>query len=115
MGTITVDDTQRGQILATEEMLIGITLKKVPTTFDTDYFSITDGYYIQDESGNPVLVQEMPLYNIHVSTSHIAPDSVLMANGRMRFANLILRNIPAGCSFDIETGPVPAPPVLTSL
>ena len=115
MGIISVDESQRGQILATEEMLIGITLKTVPTTYDTDYFSLTDGYFIQDAQSNPVLVQEMPLYNIHVSTSHVAPDSVLMTNGRMRFANLILKSIPAGCTFEIETGAPPAPPVLTEL
>jgi hypothetical protein len=116
MGMISVDESQRGQILATEEILIGITLKTVPTRFNSEeYFTLVDGYFIQDAQSNPVLIQEMRLFNLHISTSPFSPDSVLMTNGRMRFANLILKDIPTGCTFEIETGPYPAPPVLTAL
>jgi hypothetical protein len=116
MTTLTVDETQFGQILATDEVLVGITLKSVPSQFDyTDYFSLVNQFMQPDELGNPVVIQEDSLYNLHIATSHVSVDSILMANGRSRFANLVLKNIPPGATFEIETGPIPAPPTLDSL
>jgi hypothetical protein len=115
MTTITVDETQVGQMVATDGMLISVTLKSVPTQYGNDYLSLTDNYYVKDEQDNDILAQELGLYHLHISTAPVSADSILFTNGKYRFANLVLKSIPPGCTIDIETGPIPAPPTLTSL
>jgi len=115
MTTVTVDETMVGQILASDEMLISVTLKTAPTQYGNDYLSLTDNYYVKDEQNNDVLAQELGLYHLHVCTTPVGPDSVLFSKGKYRFANLVVKSIPPGCTLEVETGPIPAPPVLTSL
>src|SRR5215472_9025593 len=115
MPTVTVDESKIGQIVATDGKLIGITLKTVPTSYGNDYLSLVDGYYVPDADSNPVLVQELPMFNMHIASSPVSVDSVLMANGRDLFSNLTVKNCPPGCTFDIEYGTPPPPPTLTAL
>jgi hypothetical protein len=115
MTAITVDETSRGQIVATENMLTSITLKSVPTQYGNDYICLVNQFLVQDEDGNPVVVEENVLFNLHIATSHVSVDSNLMSGGRMRFANLVVKEIPPGSSFEVEYEPIPAPPTLTSI
>jgi hypothetical protein len=115
MPTVTVDETSIGQILATDGALKSITLKTVPTQYGRDYFSLVNQYIGKDANNNDVVLQENSLYTFHVSSSPVSPGSVLMTNGRSLFSNLVLKDIPPGCSFDIEYGTPPPPPTLTSL
>jgi hypothetical protein len=115
MTTVTIDETQRGQIIATEEMLTSITLKSVPTQYGNDYLCLVNQYIGKDENDNDVVLEEYALFNLHIATSHASVDTNLMSGGRMRFANLVVKDIPPGSSFEIEHEPIPAPPALTSL
>jgi hypothetical protein len=115
MTTVTIDETSRGTIIATEEMLTSITLKAVPTQYGNDYLCLVNQYLAKDENDNPYVVEEHTLFNLHVATSHFGVDSNLMSGGRMRFANLVVKDIPPGSSFEVEHEPIPAPPALTSL
>jgi hypothetical protein len=115
MTIVTIDETSKGTIVATEEMLTGITLKVVPTQYGNDYLCLVNQYMGTDENDNDIVLEEYVLFNIHVATAHVSVDSNLVSGGRMRFANLVVKEIPPGSSFEIEHEPIPAPPALTSL
>lgn len=115
MTTVTIDENNRGQIIATEEVLRSITLKSVPTQYGNDYLSLVNQFIGKDENDNDVVLEEHALFNMHIATSHVSVDSNLMSGGRMFFANLVVKDIPPGSSFEIEHEPPPAPPTLTAL
>jgi hypothetical protein len=115
MTTVTIDETSRGTTIASEEMLTSITLKSVPTQYGNDYLCLVNQVLGKDQNDNDVVLQENALFNQHIATSHVSVDSNLMSGGRSRFANLVVKDIPPGSSFEIEHEPPPAPPALTSL
>jgi hypothetical protein len=115
MTTVTIDETSRGTIIATDEMLTVITLKSVPTQYANDYFCLVNQYIGKDANDNDVVLEEYVLFNLHIATSPVSVDSNLMSGGRMRFANLVVKEIPPGSSFEVQHEPLPAPPALTSL
>jgi hypothetical protein len=115
MTTATIDETSLGTIIATDEMLTAITLKSAPTQYGNDYLCLVNQYIGKDANDNDIVLEENVLFNLHIATSHASVDSNLMSGGRSRFANLVVKEIPPGSSFEIEHEPLPAPPTLDSL
>jgi hypothetical protein len=101
LGSSTITEAEVGQVIATNGVLEEIVMVTSPTGYGYDYFCLSDDDHV--------------IYNLHVATSHFGAGSVLLANGKIPFTNLILKSIPVGCSFDITTAAPPAPPALTSL
>jgi hypothetical protein len=115
MTIVTVDETQAGQIIASDGVLVSVTLKTIPNQYGNDYLSLTDCYYTKDALNNDVLAQELGLYNLHVCTTPVSAGSILFTAGKYRFANLTLKSIPPGCSIDIDYELPPAPPTPPTL
>jgi hypothetical protein len=96
MTQVTVTEAELGQVIATDAMLTGITIETVPTEY-RGYFTLVD-----EDLGN-----EIQLYNIEPSTSHVSVGTVLMAGGSIPFKNLTLKSIPVGSSFQLDYEPIP--------
>jgi hypothetical protein len=95
---VTITDAELGLEVAVDGVLAGIVMVTAPSQYDNDTFCLMDG--------------DVTLFNIHVSTSAIAPGSILLADGIIDFNSLVVKSIPLGCSFDLTMA---VPPVLTSL
>jgi hypothetical protein len=95
MGTIT--DADLGQTVVSDGILKSVTMTAPPTAFSDDYFCLAD--------------DERIIYNVHISTTAFSTGSVL-ASGFYPFKNLIVRNIPKGCTFEYD---LVEAPTLTSL
>jgi hypothetical protein len=94
----TITEAEVGTIIATDGILARVTMITSPTSYDDDYFSLTDGTSV--------------LFNIHLTTSHIGAGSDLLSNGLVLFKELTVKSIPKGATFEIEYG---VPPTLASL
>ena len=108
MTTITIDESVRGTLIATEEMLTAITLKSVPIQYANDFLCLVDQNIGKDENDKDVVLQERTLFNLHIATANISIDSVLMSGGAIPFSNLVVKDIPPGSSFDLECEPIPS-------
>jgi len=115
MVAITVDETNVGQIIATQGILTDVVLKTTPTRYGDDYLLVVDQLITQDEALNDVVLSETQLYNRCISKAFVSVDSILFTNGKYPFANLVVKTIPPGCSIEITTADPPAVPTLTAL
>jgi IPT/TIG domain len=104
MATITVTDADVGNTIESDGVLTDIKLLTVPTIYTNDYFCLTD-----KDTGRA-------MFNMHIASSNVSAGSVLLANGRGIFKELVLTSIPPGSSFEIETKTAAElTPVLSSL
>ena len=91
MTTLLIDDTSRGQSIATDGTLTGITLTETPTNkADIETFCLVD----TTDDG------DVTLFNLLLYTNTSGRE--LLTNGNIPFTNLVLQSIPAGAMFDLE-------------
>jgi hypothetical protein len=91
MSTLSIDDTTRGQSIATDGTLTGITLTETPTDkADRETFCLVD----TTDDGDVVL------FNLLLYTNTMG--RALMTAANIPFTNLVVQGIPAGATFDLE-------------
>ncbi|HYV52085.1 MAG TPA: IPT/TIG domain-containing protein [Candidatus Eisenbacteria bacterium] len=115
MVAITVDETNVGQIVASNGILTDLVLKIVPTQYGNDYLLVVDQVMGKDDQNNDIVLGETQLYNRCISKAYVSMNSILFTNGQYPFANLIVKTIPPGCSVEIITADPPPAPTLTTL
>lgn len=93
----TITDANIGNEIATNSILKSIVMTSPPVRYDDDYLCLVSG--------------ERVVFNLHIATSAVSSGSNLV-EGAFPFENLVLKNIPKGCTFDLE---IVDPPTLTSL
>ena len=105
MATMAVDETTRDQIVASDGILTGIVMTSPPSKYEPDSFCLVDRILQppEVEGGDPTLLNEVPVFNLHISSSAVSSGSVLMSGGTLAFSNLAVKSIPEGCSFDLTT------------
>jgi hypothetical protein len=98
-ATITVTEADRGTEIQTNGILGKVTLTAVPTSYDpSEHFCLVADGDVK--------------FNQNISTSYKSAGSILMQDENIQFTSLVLQDIPAGASFDLD---FVDPPVLTSL
>jgi hypothetical protein len=95
--TLAISDVDRGNEVATNQVLVNAILKMPPSQYDYDSLCLADG--------------ERVVFNLHIATSASGVDSNLFS-GAASFESLVVKNIPTGCEIELE---LVDPPTLTSL
>jgi hypothetical protein len=91
MTSLTVNASNRGQVVLTNGTLNGITINNTPDDkSDREYFCLVNN----TPNGNQVL------FNLLISTNPVGRN--LMTNASISYTNLTVQSIPAGSIFDFE-------------
>ena len=102
MTTITVTDAEVGTELATDGVLTGIKIVTLAGPYKS-YFTIVS----QNDDG-----VEHVLWNFDPSTTPVSAGDTILEKDSMLFKKLIVKNMPAGSTYELTTA---LPPTLTSL